>query len=248
MTASPELLVGMGHGIATLTLHRPDRRNALSLSLRSTLRSTLVDLDADPDIRAIVLTGADPAFCGGLDLQELARRDRSAPQEGGGTSPIPEISTPLIAAVNGAAVTGGLELVLRCDVVVASTRASFRDTHAQVGLVSAWGMASLLPAAVGSGRAREMILSGRRVDADEALRIGLVQHVVDHDDLLAAAMEIAGAIAANDPDAVRRAVELGRELTGMSRTDAMAHELGAGNAWAKALLDRVAPAGSTDGA
>ena len=133
----------------------------------------LSDLDARPDVRVIVLTGADPAFCAGLDLTELRQPD--SPLGGAGRGPvIPDLASPLIGAINGVAVTGGLELALACDFLVASERAGFADTHVRVGIQPGWGLTVALPEAVGLRRAREMSATGNFIDTPTALAWGLV--------------------------------------------------------------------------
>src|ERR1700728_235370 len=169
--------------IATITLNRPERRNALSGELLTLLIQTLTELDERPDVRVIVLTGADPAFCAGLDLTELGQPD--SPLRGVASDHVvPDLAKPLIGAINGVAVTGGLELALACDFLVASERARFADTHARVCIHPVWGLTVALPEAVGFRRAREMSATGNFVDAQTALSWGLVNHVVPHADLL----------------------------------------------------------------
>ena len=209
MTA-PLVLVETADGIATITLNRPTVRNALSAQLCRELRAVAEAADRDEDVDAIVLTGADPAFCAGLDLREYERLGR-APE---GTSEtilsIGELATPVIGAINGAATTGGLELALGCDFLVASERASFADTHTRVGLLPGGGMSVRLPQAVGLRRAREMSFTGNFVDAMEAQRLGLVHHVVPHPDLLATAHRLATAVASNQQTHVAAMKELYR--------------------------------------
>ena len=140
---------------------------------------------ADDEVRAVILTGTDPAFCAGVDLKEIGQQAsvlRGAAS--GGTGPWAPVSKPVIAAVNGAAVTGGLELVLNCDIVICSDRAVFADTHARVGVLPGWGLSVLLPLAVGRSRARQMSFTGDFLPADQALTAGLVSEVVPHADLL----------------------------------------------------------------
>ncbi len=201
-----ELVVKVAEGIAVVTLNRPSARNALSASLRKALYRTIGELDTDETVRAIILTGTDPAFCAGLDLKELA----SAPEAlGGGFSaagelrrPIPEISTPLIGAINGVAITGGFELALACDFLVASEQARFADTHARVGIMPGWGLTVQLPEAVGLRRARELSATGNFLDARTAYDWGLVNHVVGHRELLSFSRALAADIAGNEADGV----------------------------------------------
>lgn len=212
MSENPDVvLVEVDGAVATVTLNRPDARNALNRDLRKALPTRMTELDADPAVRAIVLTGADPAFCAGLDLKELAGGG-DALRETGATGererahrgPFPEMETPVIGAVNGVAITGGFELALACDYLVASERARFADTHARVGIMPGWGLTVLLPEAIGVRRAKEMSTTGNFLDAETALAWGLVNHVVPHDELLAFARGLAADVATIEPVAVRR--------------------------------------------
>ena len=198
----PVILTDVADFIATVMLNRPARRNALSAELIADLRRALTDLDERPDVRVIVLTGADPAFCAGLDLTELGQPD--SPLRGVARGPvIPDLASPLIGAINGVTVTGGLELALACDFLVASERARFADTHARVGIQPGWGLTVALPEAVGLRRAREMSATGNFIDAPTALAWGLVNHVVTHGELLPFAHRLAAEIASTDQDALR---------------------------------------------
>lgn len=170
--------------VALVVMNRPDRRNALNSLLVGGLRASLHSLDERDDVRAIVLTGADPAFCAGVDLEELAAGGSVSAGAGDGHPFPPDMSTPIIGAVNGPAVTGGLELALACDFLIASDRASFADTHARVGILPGWGLTVELPRAVGVRRARQMSYTGNYVHADQALEWGLVNEVVPHEELL----------------------------------------------------------------
>src|SRR5215469_8471972 len=187
--------------VATVTLNRPERRNAISSALLAELRQILAEVDGRSDVRAIVLTGADPAFCAGLDLNELGR---PGSRLGSRThrNALPDLAAPLIGAVNGAAVTGGLELALACDFLIASERATFADTHARIGIQPGWGLTVALPEAVGYRRAREMSATGNFISAQTALTWGLVNHVVPHSELLGLSRKLAADIASSDPDAL----------------------------------------------
>lgn len=194
---------------ALVTLNRAEARNALSSELLSLLTETMARIDADDAVDAIVLTGADPAFCAGLDLKELGSGGGPGPmpdfrRDDGTRGPFGAIAKPVIGAVNGVAITGGLELALACDFLVASDRARFADTHARVGIQPGWGLTVLLPEAVGMRRAREMSATGNFLDAATALSWGLVNHVVPHDELLGFATQLAADIASNDTRAVRQ--------------------------------------------
>lgn len=195
----PILLQGVEAGVGVLTLNRPAARNALNSELMAALAAGMAAMEADDGVDAVVLTGTDPAFCAGLDLKELATTGanlKGAPGTGRGFwAPV---SKPVIGAVNGPAITGGLELALQCDFLVASERAVFGDTHARVGVVPGGGLSVLLPQAIGVRRAKELSLTGRFLTADQALAWGLVNHVVPHDQLLAFTLELAASIAAAD--------------------------------------------------
>jgi len=138
---------------------------------------------------------------------------------------------PTIAAVNGVCVTGALEMALACDILVASEHARFADTHAKAGLMPGWGMSAALPAAVGHRKAVELSLTGTFVDADEALRIGLANHVVRHDALMARTYEIAQSIRVHDQGVVRRQVTLYRRTSGLPFDEALALERAATDEW-----------------
>ncbi|SRR5713101_1798681 len=210
MSTTPVILSEVAEGVATITLNRPEARNALNSALLAALPRALMAADQDARVRAIVLTGADPAFCAGLDLKELGSTGanltaRESPASGtdrstGETWPV--VTKPIIGAVNGPAVTGGLEVALHCDFLVASERARFADTHARVGVMPGSGLTALLPQAIGLRRAVEMSVTSNYVDAAEALALGLVSHVVPHDQLLPVATGLARDIASNDAKAV----------------------------------------------
>lgn len=199
------LLRETADGIAVLTLNRPERRNALSRELTRVLRDAMAEADADPSVSVIVLTGADPAFCAGVDLTDLGGPGANRFAGSGDASPgraWARTTKPVIGAVNGPAVTGGFEVALQCDFLVASERASFGDTHARVGLLPGWGLSVLLPQAIGVRRAKEMSLTGNFMSAAEALAFGLVNHVVAHDELLPFCRALAADVVGNDQRAV----------------------------------------------
>src|ERR1044072_9494591 len=193
------LLIETTDRVRTLTLNRPQSRNALSSALRKQFYAALRDAETDDAVVVVILTGADPVFCAGLDLKELGD-----PTELPDISPKwPPMTKPVIGAINGAAVTGGLELALYCDILIASERARFADTHARVGLLPTWGLSVRLPQKVGVGMARRMSLTGDYLSAEDALRAGVVTQVVPHDDLLPTARRVAASIVGNNQKAVR---------------------------------------------
>jgi enoyl-CoA hydratase len=200
------VLYRVADGIATVTINRPERRNAINGDVRRGLRRSFEAAEADARVSVVVLTGADPAFCAGLDLREVGQGnpDVIGSQTEGSTRPFPPMTKPVIGAVNGPAITGGFELALNCDFLIASDRAVFADTHARVGVMPGWGLTPLLVDAVGVARAREISLTGNFVSADEAERWGLVNRMVPHDELLATVYRLAADIAGNDQAGVRR--------------------------------------------
>ena len=209
--ADDVVLVDVTERIATITLNRPDARNALNAALRRALPRAVRDADANEDVDVVIITGADPAFCAGLDLKEIASGEHdvtaSVGDERTRQGPLPRIGKPIIGAINGVAVTGGFELALNCDFLVASERARFADTHARVGVQPGWGLTVLLPQAIGLRRAKEMSATGNYVDAETALAWGLVNHVVAHDELLPTCRQLAADIVTNDAAGVRAIYE-----------------------------------------
>jgi enoyl-CoA hydratase len=184
--------------VRVLTMNRPAARNALSPELIGTLYVALRDADDDPSVRAVVLTGADPAFCAGVDLKAAQRLGPVYFEQFQTQSCIrqtAQMRKPIVGAINGAVFTGGLEMALGCDFLIASERAVFADTHARVGILPGGGMTARLPHVVGAAMARRLSMTGEVVDATRAERIGLVTEVVPHDQLLPRAVGLAGQIA-----------------------------------------------------
>jgi enoyl-CoA hydratase/carnithine racemase len=184
--------------VRVLTINRPAARNAFSPDLSGALYTELREADDDPSVRSVVLTGADPAFCAGVDLKEAQRLGPSYFEQFQTQNCIRqtgEMRTPIVGAINGAVFTGGLEMALGCDFLIASERAVFADTHARVGILPGGGMTARLPQVVGAAMARRLSMTGEVVDAARAEQIGLVTEVVPHDRLLTRAVELAGQIA-----------------------------------------------------
>lgn len=199
-------------GVALATLDRPDRLNALTFAMFGELRSLCEEIAVDPKVRVLVVTGAGRGFCAGLDLDDAARLSAmSAPQmlaeqEGwaAGIVALRLLPKPVIAAVNGAAAGAGMGLALAADIRVASTAARFNAAFVRIGLSGGdVGISWMLPRIVGLGRAGEIMLTGRIVEADEAERMGLVNRVVEPQALIAAALETARLITANSPFGMR---------------------------------------------
>jgi enoyl-CoA hydratase len=191
--------------IAVVTLNRPDKRNALTVALLRELTTTMDRIGTDDDVDVLILTGADPAFCAGLDLHEVGASGGAlvTGSTSDSSAPWTSMAKPVIGAINGAAITAGFEIALHCDFLIASERARFADTHVAVGVMPGGGLSARLPRLIGFPRATELSLTGRFIDAEQAYAIGLVNHVVPHTDLLEAARVIAHAIAAKDQRAVR---------------------------------------------
>jgi len=200
------VLTEIADGIATVTLNRPEAMNALSKALRHRLYEVMTALDADDGVRAVILTGAGTrAFTAGLDLKELGSQEGAlgaANAEGADENPVKAIEScrkPVIGAINGVAITGGFEVALACDVLIASSNARFADTHARVGVVPGWGLSQKLSRMIGISRAKELSFTGNFLDAATAERWGLVNRVVAPESLLAEARRLAADMASVDP-------------------------------------------------
>lgn len=205
------LLIAREGAVAILTMNRPEAMNALSLALRGALVSAFRQLGADASVYAIILTGAgERAFSAGLDLKEVGAGAGAAfagPFDIAANDPVAALRAcgkPVIGAINGAAITGGFELALACDLMIASTAARFADTHVKVRVMPGWGLSQRLPRLIGIARAKQLSLTGTFIDADTALAWGLVNELVPPDRLLPRALEIAMAIAAQYPAMVAR--------------------------------------------
>jgi enoyl-CoA hydratase len=206
MTGEPLLLVDVTDRVATVTLNRPERRNAFNWELVQLLGTTMGDLDADDSVDVIILTGADPAFCAGVDLKEAGSSGgvfahaHELPERG----LFDDTEKPVIGAINGATATGGLELALTCDFLIASERARFADTHSRVGVQPGGGVTVRLARWIGVPRAKQMSVTGNYLDATTALAWGLVNEVVPHEELLPRCRAIAADIVENDQRGLRR--------------------------------------------
>jgi enoyl-CoA hydratase len=192
--------------VAIVTMNRPEAMNALSKALRRELAAAMQGVEADETIRAVVLTGAGTrAFTAGLDLKELGADTANlgaANAEDADDNPVKAIelcTKPVIGAINGVAITGGFEVALACDLLIASTNARFADTHGRVGIMPGWGLSQKLSRMIGIGRAKELAFTGNFIDAATAERWGLVNRVVEHDALLPTAVALAQDMAGIDP-------------------------------------------------
>jgi len=216
MTISPQefvfTLYSVQEHVLTITLNRPERRNALNPRAYAEIEAAFLAANADDDVRVVIVTGADPSFCSGEDVKEMMTGDArpAAPQAAAtGRPPTPaamaalDCEKPVIAAVNGTAVGWGMELALYADIRLASENAKFAELFVKRGLVPDVGGFYRLPGLVGTSKAAELLMTGDLIDAREALRIGLVSEVLPHLELMPRAKSLAAKIAANPPLAVR---------------------------------------------
>ncbi|MCC6710255.1 MAG: enoyl-CoA hydratase [Gammaproteobacteria bacterium] len=227
MSASP-LLIERDDGLAIVTLNRPQAMNALTVALRRALAQTFAELEAEPAIRVVILTGAGRAFCAGLDLKELASGAAGvgAPgvPEDDPAAAIAQFSGPVIGAINGVAITGGFEVALACDVLLGSSAARFADTHARVAVHPAWGLSQRLQRIIGLPRAKELSLTGNFLDAERAERWGLLNRVVEPDELLPTSVQLARDMLGVDPAMLKSYKRLLDDGGALSFGDAMALE------------------------
>ncbi|MEE1876517.1 enoyl-CoA hydratase [Altererythrobacter litoralis] len=200
------VLLEVSDGVALVTLNRPQAMNALSKALRARLAQVMRQVDQDESVRVAILTGAgERAFTAGLDLKELGSQQGAlgaANARGADENPVKAIEQcrkPVIGAINGVAITGGFEVAIACDVLVASTNARFADTHARVGIVPGWGLSQKLSRMIGISRAKELSFTGNFLDAETAKAWGLVNNVVAPEELLPFARKLAADMASIDP-------------------------------------------------
>jgi enoyl-CoA hydratase len=217
------LIVGDADGVRTITINRPEVKNALTAAMRAQFCAAIEEADADASVRAVIVTAVDPVFSAGVDFKEVAAGGARTPAASANPgAALRAASTPVVCAVNGACVTGALEIALSCTFIVASERARFADTHARLDVVAGWGLTALLPRVVGVRKAAELSITGNFVDAGEALRIGLVNHVVPHDELLPFTRRLVDDIAPTA--AVGDVLDLYRRGDGLPLADALALE------------------------
>jgi enoyl-CoA hydratase/carnithine racemase len=218
MASDSVLLQRRDGGIVRVTLNRLEARNALNLPMCQALRQTFEQLDAEPDVRAVILDASGPAFCAGADLKERHGRDESwvlARRQAAFAAyeAIERMRRPVIALVHGAVVGSGGEIAMSCDFIIAADDASFRFPEPQWGTV---GATQRLQRIIGRHRAKELLFTGRAMSVEEACRVGLVTRVVPRDTLQATGLEIANAIAKAPPLAIaltKQAIDLGSQTT-----------------------------------
>ena len=251
------ILIDVRDGVATVTINRPDKLNALNATAKTELRQAITVLRDDQAVGAIVITGAgEKAFVAGTDIEELATLDRTGGEAfaRGGQEVfdlIERCGKPVIAAVNGYALGGGCELALACTLRIASDKARFGQPEINLGIIPGYGGTQRLPRLIGQGKALEMMLTGVPVSADEAHRIGLVNMVVPHADLAAAASQMAGTLAGKSRPAVRAMIEAVHAAGSGSPADGMTMEAalfgascatGDGREGVRAFLEKRPPA------
>jgi enoyl-CoA hydratase/carnithine racemase len=205
------LLVERDGPVAVLTMNRPKQLNALSIALRTQMVKAIRDLGQTSDVRAVIVTGAGRAFSAGVDLKEAGQSGfvlgAGKFSDGGDLDLARAFGAcpwPIIGAINGFAITGGFEVALMCDVLIASSEAKFADTHGRVGLMPVWGLSQKLPRLIGAARAKELSLTGNFLDAATAERWGLVNRVVAPDQLMAVAKNLALEMAQVDGALLKR--------------------------------------------
>jgi len=218
--------VDEGAGLATLTLNRPDKLNALSPSMFAELRAHLDAIAVDESVGCVVLTGAGRAFCAGHDLASIASGEKAPSKhfEPETVDALEALPQPTIARIHGHCYTGGLELALGCDILIAGESAKLGDTHGQWGLVPVWGMSVRLPERIGRSAAKELMFTSRRIGGTEAAAINLVDRCVPDDDLDAAVDALALEILANSRGTNRIVKHLIDDQAQRARTDALLHE------------------------
>jgi enoyl-CoA hydratase len=224
----PVLTVERRDAIAIVTLNRPDKLNALNLELTRAIGAAFRELQADDGIAAAILTGAGRAFCAGLDLKALEQEGGMSGRGGEADAEfyaaISGFDRPLIGAINGVAITGGFELALACDLLIASPAAKFADTHARVGVIPGWGLSQLLSRIIGVNRARELSFTGNYLTADKAEAWGLVNRVVPAEELLSTCVQLATDMASCDRATLRRYKRLNNDGAALALKDALALE------------------------
>jgi enoyl-CoA hydratase len=225
-TFAPLVLREDADSVATLILNRPDKLNALNPAVFSELRRHLTDIAVDTSVRCVVLTGAGRSFCAGHDLGAIATGERAESKhfEPETVDALENLPQPTIAKIRGFCFTGGLELALGCDLLVAAETTKLGDTHGQWGLVPVWGMSVRLPERVGRSNAKQMMFTSRRLDSAAALAMGLVDRVAADDSLDAEVAALAAEIVSNSAGTNRIVKSLLKAAGTMTRVDALEFE------------------------
>ncbi len=222
----PAVLFKAENGVALVTLNRPRRHNAINRALMTDLLNRIEEVSNSPEIRVAIITGNGKSFCSGIDLDALKEEKTLEGRDDGKEMPdiFAECKKPIIGAINGTAITGGFEIALNCDFLIASERATFADTHAKVGIHPGWGMTQLLQASIGQRRAKQMSFSCQFIGAEKAHQWGLVNEVVPHEMLMNRAMQIAGDICKTNPELMAEIKDLIEYRNGASLSEAFDYE------------------------
>ena len=222
------------------TMNRPERLNALGDELRARLAEAWTAFRDDPESEIAIFTGTGRAFCAGEDMKESLERGAAGLPALKAEDPFMagKLDKPVIGAINGVAVTGGFELALNCDLLIASDRARFADTHCRIGVQPGWGLTVLLAEAVGVRRARQISITGNFLDAETARDWGLVNEVVPHEELLPRCRALAADIVSNDQAGVRRILRTYAENERLTGADAWRNETRVSDAWFAELATR----------
>lgn len=228
--SEPIVLTERHGAVMLVTLNRPDALNALSRALRAEIVRVFTELKDDPEIRAVVLTGNGRAFTAGIDLKEAGQTGFAlgADEDSKSINMLAALEAypwPIVGAINGFAITGGFELALMCDVLLASEHAKFADTHARVGIVPGWGLSQKLSRLIGISRAKELSFTGNFIDAHMAEKWGLVNRVYPAADLVPAALQLATEMTSTNPDLLRKYKALIDDGFGMTFAAAMKEEV-----------------------
>ena len=231
-TQGEELLYEQRGNTAWLTLNRPEAMNSLNLAMIARFEALLPEIAANDDIRVVIITGAGTAFCAGADLKEVLASQELPPGEldflervcDNMMDPLRDFPKPVIAAINGITMAGGLELAMCCDIVLASEEAKIGDAHANFGVYPGAGGAAILPRLVPHNVAKYLLFTGKTLSAKEMQTYGLVNEVVAADKLESAATALAELIAAKSPIALRRMKEVANASLDKSRDAALGHE------------------------
>lgn len=226
MADAPLVLRADDDGVTTLTLNRPDKLNALTPGSFVALREHLDSIADDDAVRCVVVTGAGRSFCAGHDLDSITTGERAPSKhfEPETVDALEQLPQPTIAKLHGHCFTGGLELALACDLLIAADSTKLGDTHGQWGLVPVWGMSVRLPERVGPSTAKQLMYTSRRIDGPTAAAIGLVDRSVADDELDATVDALAAEIARNSPGTNRRVKRLIAAHDDMTRTESLLHE------------------------
>lgn len=230
------VLLEKHEGFAIVTLNRPEAMNALSRELRRDFVAAFSACTEDPDIRVVILTGNGKAFCAGFDLKELGSAETANTADEADNivaQAMEAFDGPIIGAINGHCITGGFEMALACDILIASDNARFADTHARVGMLPGWGLSQKLPRLIGLSRAREIAFTGAPIFAAQAYEWGIINHVVTTTDLLPRAIKMAQDICGCVPQVLAEYQVLIRDGYSMPFSDALEWESARAIEWAK---------------